>query len=362
MYNNEVRGRTFTGENGISIDPIDAVLYKYMGKNKELTGKTATPEKNIYIQNVKKYAKDWDLLSQTESFAEGGEVGDDYDANTKKHKLSWWEKSRRDVSEYIMAEGQKYINRGVNSIFAARPSQNVAQTSYLTDRKLQQKMFEQEGYTKVDSADYGLVKKAVGNRDIPVYQRTKDAKNRKDLIAIGNIDNEWLGKNDTELEHAGNYPTAVYVDKDGFVYQKAWDLNDYGISSTGGKGATYEGPKQLLAEILDIVGSPTVVTTGFQPVYNFNHDFYSSIKNLNAFNIGKIKSEYSDELYPDVYPHTLSVLDEIFAKKGLYRIDLGDSYTYGLPEIEVKPKKYADGGEVEPDPLNYFKHEFKEFN
>lgn len=74
MYNNEVRGRTFTGENGINIDPIDAVLYKYMGKNKELTGKTATPEKNIYIQNVKKYANDWDLLSQTESFAEGGEV------------------------------------------------------------------------------------------------------------------------------------------------------------------------------------------------------------------------------------------------------------------------------------------------
>lgn len=93
MYNNEVRGRTFIGENGINIDPIDAVLYKYMGKNKELTGKTATPEKNIYIQNVKKYANDWDLLSQTESFAEGGEVTgpptyDDWYMNMTTPKLN----------------------------------------------------------------------------------------------------------------------------------------------------------------------------------------------------------------------------------------------------------------------------------
>ena len=39
----------------------------------------------------------------------------------------------------------------------------------------------------------------------------------------------------------------------------------------------------------------------------------------------------------------------MLSKKGLQRIDLGDSYTYGLPEVEIKPKKYKDGGEVGED-------------
>lgn len=37
MYNNEVRGRHFKGANNVSISPYDALLYKWMGKNEELT-------------------------------------------------------------------------------------------------------------------------------------------------------------------------------------------------------------------------------------------------------------------------------------------------------------------------------------
>lgn len=56
MYNNEVKGRNFKGENDTNINPYDALLYKYMGRNAELKNKTATPDKNNYINNVKRYS------------------------------------------------------------------------------------------------------------------------------------------------------------------------------------------------------------------------------------------------------------------------------------------------------------------
>ena len=59
MYNNEVRGKHFKGANGSNISPWDALLYKWMGRNEELRDKTATPEQNNYISNVKRYIKDF---------------------------------------------------------------------------------------------------------------------------------------------------------------------------------------------------------------------------------------------------------------------------------------------------------------
>ena len=59
MYNNEVRGKHFKGANNSNISPWDALLYKWMGRNEELRDKTATPEQNNYISNVKRYIKDF---------------------------------------------------------------------------------------------------------------------------------------------------------------------------------------------------------------------------------------------------------------------------------------------------------------
>lgn len=91
-----------------------------------------------------------------------------------------------------------------------------------------------------------------------------DAITRDKLTPIGNLFNHfsltngdnlaWLADS-SPLEHAGDYPTALYVDKNGKFYQKAWDLNDY----SGGQQGTY-------GVGLDLVGNPVVVTTGFQPV------------------------------------------------------------------------------------------------
>jgi hypothetical protein len=43
----------------------------------------------------------------------------------------------------------------------------------------------------------------------------------------------------TQLAHAGSYPSALYTDKDGNLFRKDWDLNDYGDSS-GGDGVRYK--------------------------------------------------------------------------------------------------------------------------
>lgn len=63
IYNTEVRGRKFVGKNGQNINSYDALLYKWMGRNNELNNHTATPLQNIYIQNVKKYANNYNMYS-----------------------------------------------------------------------------------------------------------------------------------------------------------------------------------------------------------------------------------------------------------------------------------------------------------
>ena len=64
MYNTEVKGRNFMGAQNARIDPYDALLYKYMGRNAELTNRTATPSQNNYINNVKNYAKNFEFLEE----------------------------------------------------------------------------------------------------------------------------------------------------------------------------------------------------------------------------------------------------------------------------------------------------------
>ena len=60
MYNNELPAyRKYTKEKNIS--DMDALLYLNQGKRDELINKTATPDKNIYIQNVKKFANDFKI-------------------------------------------------------------------------------------------------------------------------------------------------------------------------------------------------------------------------------------------------------------------------------------------------------------
>ena len=49
-----------------NIDPYDMLLYLNQGKRRELTNKTATPEKNNYIQNVRKNMRNFELKQENE--------------------------------------------------------------------------------------------------------------------------------------------------------------------------------------------------------------------------------------------------------------------------------------------------------
>jgi hypothetical protein len=66
MYNTEVKGRTFTNQEGITINPYHALLYKWNGHNEQLTNHTATPENNVYIRNVNNYSRRFNLYETRE--------------------------------------------------------------------------------------------------------------------------------------------------------------------------------------------------------------------------------------------------------------------------------------------------------
>ena len=157
----------------------------------------------------------------------------------------------------------------------------VSQRTYLQvvgGRPAQKKEFIKAGYIEGQPGDYGLVQTATRalnkkrKDSIPVYQTMPDTISRKNLILLDTLYNNaldgndyWFARPEAVLPHAGSYPTAVYIDpRTNVIYQKSWDLNDYG-TDYGGFSKTDLPYQQKIQNFLDQYGLPTVVTTGFQP-------------------------------------------------------------------------------------------------
>lgn len=230
-------------------------------------------------------------------------------------------------------------------------SGGTAQRVYLLPRWEQEQIFLRDGYLRGKEGDYGLVRKAVGDRDIPVWQTAKDAEVRENLFHIGNDYYSGLGSPERlkNLVHAGNFPSAYYVDSNlDKLYVKSWDLNDYG----GGTGASssYKGVKKVLSNLLDKAGNPVVVTTGYQPVVDSS--IYGEQKEL------RVNDLFSKDLsnYPIWSSGLGDLLDAAMSKRGLVRTNIGTetapNWKYTLPEavIDGERKKslggnlFADGG------------------
>lgn len=78
-----------------------------------------------------------------------------------------------------------------------------------------------------------------------------------------------LGEYTPELPHAGSYNSVLYYNaSNDKLYQRAYDLNDYGPTDTKDKGASsmYIGPIRWLSRQLDKAGTPFVQRTGFVPL------------------------------------------------------------------------------------------------
>lgn len=198
-----------------------------------------------------------------------------------KKKLSLLDIIKHNVSTFLMDLGRGQLTDIPTSDYQTISYDGgTAQRTYFMDKDSQKRIFLKDNYIEDKSKDYGLVKKAVGNRDIPIYQRAKDDEKRENLIPIGNIYDEWYGKEKARLIHAGSYPTAIYINPNTKkIYQKAWDLNDYGNSAEGnGAGSRYTGFRKLKANLADKLGSPVVVTSGISEIGDFNDLFNNSAK------------------------------------------------------------------------------------
>ena len=205
-------------------------------------------------------------------------------------------------------------------------------STYLTPRSVQEQIFKEQGYLKGEQDDYGLVKKAVGDRKIPVYQTDKDSEQRKNLTVIGNLNDIFYGPESSRMADPGSFPSAVYVNSEGDIYQKAWDLTDYG-DSAGGEGAKY-GPRQFAANFLDKLGSPTVITTGYQPALYRKHKWDDD--------------EYIYNIHrSDLFPSTLKkVYDNYLKRNNLHEEFINGEYFPSLPEVTVWGNKKAEGGSI----------------
>lgn len=244
------------------------------------------------------------------------------------------------------------------------PTESTAQATYLLPRWLQKIIFLQNGYYEGDTKDNILVRKAVGDRYIPVYQTDLDKKSRDELTVIGNTNSsssiEYPIHPQSRLTHAGYYPSALYIDADGNLYRKDWDLNDYG-DSIGTAGTKYQD-KQWQANFIDIIGSPVVVTTGFQPVYQRDrwkrtnqsdytkqqniYDNYEESPIIQDFikNSGLIP--YYEDIEYNYGEHDKEIKDS-FKEMGIPIPTTKKLTMFTLPEIVVIPKR-KKGGKLIP--------------
>lgn len=225
----------------------------------------------------------------------------------------------------------------------------TAQRTYLLPRFEQEDIFLRDGYIKGKERDYGLVKKAVNNRNLPVWQTAPDAINRETLVPIGNVyghDYGYIGL-DKDLVHAGARPAAFYVDgSTGKLYTKGWDLNDYG-GSTGAASSKYNIFEKIGANLLDFIGNPVVVTTGFQEVTN---PWGGPGEHLNKGATIQDLFVPDDEGYP-VATTVGKMLDDTMSKKGLHRENIDGKWLYTLPEVTITGKKKAYGGDLGDPPM-----------
>lgn len=261
-----------------------------------------------------------------------------------KKRLSLLDAIKHNVSAMLMDLGRGYLKKIPTTDYRnITYDGGTAQRTYFMDRDSQRRIFLKDNYIEDKSKNYGLVKKAVGDRDIPIYQRAKDDEKRENLIPIGNIYDNWYGKPKHELIHAGSYPTTIYINpQTKKIYQKAWDLNDYG-DSTGGKGAgsKYTGFKKIKANLADMLGSPVVVTSGISEVGDleniFNRpDTEEIIEMVDAFYNSKGLKRFTDSKEILLRDTNGNVIRDIHGNPIKQYIPFEN---YGLPEVIVTPKK-----------------------
>lgn len=233
------------------------------------------------------------------------------------------------------------------------PFNNVAQDTYLMPFRLGQgRAFKDAGYDRdyqsEKKRDYGLVQKAVGNQNIPIYSRVNNPEKRKELIQIYNPESTYEPNIKYPLIHAANHLSSLYIDgTNGNIMYKGWDLNDYGTDK-GGKGfSSYYGSiNKALANTLDVLGNPTVVTTGYQNVLDDDG---------NPMNI--FKGNYKDDYNANMAASDFIVKQLLKKENPSYINEYGMS---PVPDVIITPprKKHSLGGGLTSKDRGSSKHPY----
>lgn len=236
-----------------------------------------------YLQNKKRFGGRAKAKIGTET------NGNENKTNIITSKLNAAEYLSKIISGSIMQGGRLLTGNSKDR----GPINNVAQDTYLMPFRLGQgRAFKDAGYDRdyksEKKRDYGLVQKAVGNENIPIYSRVNNPEKRKELIQIYNPESTYEPNIKYPLIHAAFHPSSLYIDgTNGNIMYKGWDLNDYGTDKRGKGFSSYYGSiRKALANTLDVFGNPTVVTTGYQNVLDNNG------KPMNIFK-GNYKDDYN---------------------------------------------------------------------
>lgn len=229
----------------------------------------------------------------------------------------------------------------------------------LSPENQKKQMTKNPNYRVVDTNSeedpYGIVRRAANyhkeiHGEVPVYEYIADSDTtikRSNLIPVGTLP---LGEYTPELPHAGSYNSVLYYNaSNDKLYQRAYDLNDYGPTDTKDKGASsmYIGPIRWLSRQLDKAGTPFVQRTGFVPLDEgkyYNQLPESAKKKVrerrrlrNSYEYGGEVNEFQRKTRRDIMQESLADISE-----------LTNTFAYNMYQDPVQ--YMANGGEVgDPD-------------
>lgn len=242
----------------------------------------------------------------------------------------------------------------------------------LSPENQKKQMTKNPNYRVVDTNSeedpYGIVRRAANyhkeiHGEVPVYEYIADSDTtikRSNLIPVGTLP---LGEYTPELPHAGSYNSVLYYNaSNDKLYQRAYDLNDYGSTDTKDKGASsmYIGPIRWLSRQLDKAGTPFVQRTGFVPLDEgkyYNQLPESAKKKVrerrrlrNSYEYGGEVNEFQRKTRRDIMQESLvdgrPDYNKMFQNQNEYQKDFAN---YWYTERAKNPK-YSD--QIGGDKLN----------
>lgn len=234
----------------------------------------------------------------------------------------------------------------------------------LSPENQKKQMTKNPNYRVVDTNSeedpYGIVRRAANyhkeiHGEVPVYEYIADSDTtikRSNLIPVGTLP---LGEYTPELPHAGSYNSVLYYNaSNDKLYQRAYDLNDYGPTDTKDKEASsmYIGPIRWLSRQLDKAGTPFVQRTGFVPLDEgkyYNQLPESAKKKVrerrrlrNSYEYGGEVNEFQRKTRRDIMQESLvdgrSDYNKMFQNQNEYQKDFAN---YWYTERAKNPK-YSD--------------------